>query len=130
MPLSWRALADLPWIYPTASACCGKAAERLFTEHGIRPARVISVDRPNVTRVLIAEGVGVGLLHDDTAKAAAAQGELELRFEAPTPVRVLFACLTTRGRAGVERSSPQRLGGLTSRNTIGVSCAPAAGCAS
>ena len=97
-PLNWKALAELAWIYPTASACCGRTAERLFTEKKFRPKRIISVDREDVTRTLVAGGIGVGLLHADTAKQAQARGEVELLFESPTVVRVLFAHLVTRAQ--------------------------------
>jgi len=69
-PLDWKALAELPWIYPTASACCGQTAERLFKTHQVRPRQIISVDREDVTRTLVAGGTGVGLLHADTARDA------------------------------------------------------------
>ena len=97
-PLDWRALADQPWIYPTASACCGRTAEALFKTHQFRPKRIISVDREDVTRSLIAGRVGVGLLHADTARDAAARGEVELLFEARTLIRVLFAHLANRAQ--------------------------------
>ena len=97
-PLDWRALADSAWIYPAASACCGRTAENLFKENRIRPKRTISVDREDVTRTLIAGGIGVGLLHAGTAKAAQARGEVELLFEAPTQTRVLFAHLASRAQ--------------------------------
>lgn len=90
------ALADLPWIYPPSSACCGRVAEALFQTQRFRPQRVISVDREAVTCALIASGVGLGLLHATTAEKAAAAGEVELVFQAPTPVRVLFAYLQSR----------------------------------
>jgi molybdate transport repressor ModE-like protein len=95
-PLDWAALAELTWIYPTASSCCGHAAESLFEQHRIRPKRIMSVDRGSVTRTLIAGGVGVGLLHDDAAKDAQAKGEVELVCEAPKLTRVLFAHLASR----------------------------------
>jgi DNA-binding transcriptional LysR family regulator len=95
-PLDWKALAGVPWIYPTSSTCCGATAERLFEQHQIRPRRIISIDREDVTRTMVAGGVGVGLLHADTAKDAAARGEVELLFESPKPVRVLFAYLASR----------------------------------
>ncbi len=95
-PLDWRALADLPWIYPTASACCGRTAEALFKTHQIRPKRIISVDREDVTRTLIAGGVGVGLLHADTAKQAQLRGEVEVLYKSPTAVRTMLAQLASR----------------------------------
>jgi DNA-binding transcriptional LysR family regulator len=90
----WSALAQLPWIYPTTSTCCGNTAEALFRAHGFRPQKIISIDREHVTRTLVANGLGVGLLHDTTAREAAA--EVQLVYEAPAPVRVLFAHLASR----------------------------------
>lgn len=97
-PPDWGALADLPWIYPPSSTCCGRTAEELFRTHKIRPKRTISVDREDVTRTLIAGGLGVGLLHADTAHKARARGEVEFVVESRTAVRVLFAQLATRAQ--------------------------------
>ena len=94
----WRALAEQPWIYPPSSACCGRTAELLFRTHGFRPQRIVSVDREVVTRTLIAGGIGVGLLHADTAHEAAARGEVALLHESPTDVRVLYAQLASRAQ--------------------------------
>lgn len=94
----WRALADVPWIYPPASTCCGRTAESLFKTHKIRPKRTISVDREDVTRTLIAGGIGVGLLHATTAREAEARREVELVHECPTLVRVLFTHTTERAQ--------------------------------
>jgi DNA-binding transcriptional LysR family regulator len=96
-PVDWKALAEVPWIYPAESACCGQTAEALFKAQKIRPERIISVDREAVTRTLIAEGTGVGLLHADGARDAEVRGEVELLFEAASSVRVLFAHLASRG---------------------------------
>jgi len=89
--VDWQSLARLPWICPASSTCCGQAAENLFQLRGIRPTRMINIDRENVTRSLIAGGIGVGLLHADTAKAAQTSGEVELIGEVQKGVRVLFA---------------------------------------
>jgi len=94
--LDWQRLAQLPWLCPTSSTCCGQAAENLFRAQQFRPARIISIDRESVTRTLIAGGVGLGLLHADSAEAARASGEVELLCEAQTGVRVLFAQLADR----------------------------------
>lgn len=95
-PPDWAAIAELPWIYPTKSACCSRAAERLFTSHRLQPKRVISADRQDVTRTLIASGIGVGLLHADTARSAQRLGEVVLLYETETRVRILFAYLASR----------------------------------
>lgn len=94
--LDWALLAGRPWIYPPSSVCCGRAAERLLAQHDIRPSRVVTVDRESVTRALVAEGVGIGLLHGDTAEAAASRGEVAILHVCSPPVRVLFAHLTRR----------------------------------
>jgi len=87
----WKSLAALPWVYPTESACCARTAERLFASHRFRPPRVVSADRQEVTRTLVASGIGVGLLHDGAARDAERRGEVELVVEVETRVRVLFA---------------------------------------
>lgn len=92
----WAAIAALPWVYPTESACCSRTAERLFAAHGFRPARIIGSDRQDVTRTLVASGLGVGLLHADAADAAAVRNEVRLVCEAASGVRVLFAHLASR----------------------------------
>ncbi len=95
-PLDWQRLSKLPWIYPTESACCNRTAEKLFTSHAFKPKRIISADRQEITRTLVASGVGVGLLHADTAKEAQRLGEVELLFQAQARVRILFASLASR----------------------------------
>lgn len=97
-PPDWKALADVPWVYPVSSACCGRTAEGLFRMHRIRPKRIISVDREDVTRTLITGRIGVGLLHAHTAMAARDRREIELLFECQTLVRVLFAHLSSRAQ--------------------------------
>jgi DNA-binding transcriptional LysR family regulator len=113
--LDWRVLAEQPWIYPTASACCGQTAEALFATHKIRPKRIISVDREAVTRTLIAGGLGVGLLHAGTAREAQVRGEVELLFEAPTVTRVLFAYLASRARDPIVEAAAAIMHGARDR---------------
>lgn len=97
-PLDWEALAQVPWIYPTASACCGRSAEGFFKAHRFKPVRVVSVDRQVLARTLIGSGLGVGLLHADVAEDAEQSGEVQRLAEAAEEVRVLFAYLATRAK--------------------------------
>lgn len=94
----WKAIAKLPWIYPTESACCSRTAERLFAAHHFKPKRIISADRQDVTKTLVVSGIGVGLLHADAARGAERRGEIQILFEAETRVRVLFAYLEGRAQ--------------------------------
>lgn len=97
-PLSWPVLAELAWITPTSGTCCGQAAENLFKLHQFRPRKLINIDRESVTRTLVAGGVGVGLMHAESAKEAAAAGEVDVLCEAQRSVRVLFAQLSGRAQ--------------------------------
>ena len=92
----WQELAEMPWICPAPDTCCGEAAEALFRRHNFRPTRIISVDREQVTRTLIAGGVGVGLLHAEAARSAEADGEVDLICKAHAAARLVFASLRER----------------------------------
>jgi DNA-binding transcriptional LysR family regulator len=113
-PLDWTALEALPWICPPPTTCCGRAAEEVFRAHGIRPRRIVHIDRENVTRRLIAEGAGLGLLHGEAARAAQARSEADLLCTARGGVRLLFAHLASRAgdprlaavRASLESVAP------------------------
>lgn len=94
----WQRLARTPWICPASNTCCGRAAEALFERNGFRPEKLVSVDQETVTRTLIAGGVGVGLLHADTARETEAKGEVQLLGGAQYQVRVLFAYLCRRAQ--------------------------------
>ncbi len=92
----WNTLAKMPWICPAPQSCCGNVAEQLFQQHQFRPAKQINVDHEKVTRSLIAGGVGLGLLHADTALDASAKGELVLVGEEQRKVPVYFAVRSVR----------------------------------
>jgi DNA-binding transcriptional LysR family regulator len=95
-PPDWQKLARMPWICPASNTCCGRAAEALFERNGFRPGKLVSVDQEAVTRTLIAGGVGVGMLHADTAREAEAKGEVRLLGGAQQEVRLLFGYLSRR----------------------------------
>lgn len=97
--LDWAELARLPWVCPSSSTCCGLVAERLFQAHDCRPAKIVNVDQESVTRTLIGGGVGIGLLHEETAFEAQGKGEVELLGEvAQQDVRLVFAYQSARGQ--------------------------------
>lgn len=105
---SWKELEKLPWIYPTQSTCCAGAAERVFERHRLRPAKIISVDREELTRTLVASGLGVGLLHDPKPT----KGERWVVIEdSETPVRVLFAQLARRAGEPVLAAATESMRG-------------------
>lgn len=97
-PLDWAALGELPWIFAPASRCCGGAAEQLFQAHRFRPRRIISIDRESMMRPMLAQRLGIGLLHGDTALDAQRQGEVDLLCVAHPAVVQLFAHLASRAQ--------------------------------
>lgn len=97
-PLDWAALGELPWIFAPASLCCGSTAEQLFQAHQFRPRRIISIDRESVMRPMLAQRLGIGLLHGDTALEAQRQGEVDLLCVAHPAVSQLFAHLASRAQ--------------------------------
>lgn len=109
-PLDWAALGELPWIFAPASLCCGGAAEQLFQAHQFRPRRIISIDRESVMRPMLAQRLGLGLLHGDTALEAQRQGEVDLLCVAHPAVSQLFAHLASRAQEPLFRSIHEALG--------------------
>ncbi len=109
----WQALAKLPWIYPASSACCGRAAESWFEAKGVRPRRVVSVDRQELTQTLLESGIGLGLLHADAAAAAEARGAVEILFDTGTVVRVFFASAASRAGDPLLTAAATVLGSVT-----------------
>lgn len=77
-PGDWTALSSLPWICPDPGTFCGRAAQALWAQHGIAPAKTLRVDQDSVTRTLVAGGVGVGLVHGEAALRAKAEGAVVL----------------------------------------------------
>lgn len=94
--LDWKALEAFTWVLPDARTCCGRTAEALFEAHGIRPRKIISVDRERHTRALIASGVGIGLLHGESTRLGQQAGELDLLCPATGSAKVLFTWLASR----------------------------------
>lgn len=108
-PLDWAALGELPWIFAPASLCCGGAAEQLFQAHRFRPRRIISIDRESVMRPMLAQRLGIGLLHGDTALEAQHQGEVDLLCVAHPAVSQLFAHLASRAQEPLLRAIHEAL---------------------
>jgi len=102
--LDWHSLVRQVWIVPNSGTCCGLAIEKLFCAHNLRPKQTIQIDRESVTRTLIAGGVGIGLLHADTARAAVDAGEVDILMEVEKAVRVLFVHAADRSADPVLRA--------------------------
>jgi DNA-binding transcriptional LysR family regulator len=84
-PAAWRdrvegahfaALAEEPWILTPPISTHRVLSDRLFQKHGITPARLVEADNEAVIRSLVVAGLGIALMREDLAEAAAAAGEV------------------------------------------------------
>ena len=86
-PAAWRnrvenaddaAIAALPWIMTPPISTHHGLATHFFAARGLSPATVLEADNEFVIRSLVVSGVGVALIREDLALAAAAANEVVL----------------------------------------------------
>ena len=86
-PAAWRnrvenaddaAIAALPWIMTPSISTHHALATHFFAARGLSPATVLEADNEFVIRSLVVSGVGVALIREDLALAAAAANEVVL----------------------------------------------------
>src|SRR5688500_9287684 len=86
-PAAWRGRVDaasdaeiaaLPWIMTPPISTHHALATHFFAARGLAPASVVEADNEVVIRSLVVSGVGVALLREDVALAAASDGEVVL----------------------------------------------------
>lgn len=72
----WKALARLPWISTPRNGSHYRMAEDLFRRHEFSPAKVVEADSEALITNLVVSGVGVGLMREDLALQASAEGHV------------------------------------------------------
>src|SRR5688572_3345654 len=86
-PAAWRsrvenaddaAIAGMPWIMTPPISTHHALATHFFAVRGLAPATVLEADNELVIRSLVVSGVGVALIREDLALAAAAANEVVL----------------------------------------------------
>lgn len=95
-PFDWRQLLDEVWIVPSTESCCGKVIESLLHQSPHRPQQIIRVEREHRVRSLVTAGLGIGILHTDTAQKACSFGELSILHTFPETVYTVLAYETNR----------------------------------
>lgn len=92
----WDTIAALPWIRPPRDSPHQRMQETLFEPRQLNPATVVAADQESSISTLVKAGVGLGLMRDDLARAAEAQGEVCVwdRAVATTQLSFVYA----RGR--------------------------------
>jgi DNA-binding transcriptional LysR family regulator len=106
-PASWaervarvdlRGLAALPWVRPPRHSPHQLMCERLFEPLGLIPATVVEADQEGSIATLVKAGLGLGLMREDLARAAADAGEV-FNWDGAAPVTTL-SFIFARGRDG------------------------------
>jgi DNA-binding transcriptional LysR family regulator len=93
----WPEIAALPWILTPAISTHNRLVTRLFKQQGVAPPqRRVEADQESVIESLVASGVGVALIREESARARARAGELCLWSKARLRTTLWFVCLAGR----------------------------------
>lgn len=93
---SWNDVAALPWITTPAISTHSVLAQELFQAHGVVPAKLIEADHEAVISSLVVAGLGMALMREDLALAAAAEGTVLLWGDARATTTLQFLHLRER----------------------------------
>ena len=74
----WDEIVAMPWVMTPPISTHSALAGELFREHGAAPARRVEADHEAVISSLVVAGLGVSLMREDLAVAAAAAGDVVL----------------------------------------------------
>ena len=94
----WPTIAAEPWLTTPPISTHHALAAELFAAHGIEPGRQVVADHEAVLSSLVAAGLGVALMREDTAVADAAAGRLAIFGNTRLWTRLSF--LNRRDRDG------------------------------
>jgi DNA-binding transcriptional LysR family regulator len=91
-----RHIAALPWVRPPRHSPHQQMQEDLFEPLRVWPATVVEADQESTISTLVMAGIGLGLMREDLARAAAAAGEVHI-WEGGAPATQL-SFIYARGR--------------------------------
>jgi DNA-binding transcriptional LysR family regulator len=94
--LDLRGLAALPWVRPPRHSPHQQMLDALFEPLRLHPATVVEADQESTISTLVKAGIGLGLMRDDLARAAAAADEVRIWEGARPGTQLSF--LYARGR--------------------------------
>ncbi|CAG9243811.1 LysR family transcriptional regulator [Paraburkholderia caribensis] len=92
----WNALAALPWIWTPPDSAHQRLLSRCFDEAGCQPQTVAEVDQESSMLELVKSGVGLTLVRDSTALAAAHAHALTIVDGIALPARLCFVARRDR----------------------------------
>ncbi len=86
----WKTIAAEPWLTTPPISTHHVLAAELFAAHGIEPTRQVEADHEAVISSLVAAGVGVALMREDTALADAAARRIAIWGDTRLRTRLQF----------------------------------------
>jgi len=89
---NWKAIAALPWISTPRDGSHYQMARQIFTRYRFEPAHVIEGNSEAIITSLVYAGVGLGLMREDLARKAQAEGNAVVlaKGEAQTQLQLLY----------------------------------------
>ena len=93
---SWDDIAALPWIVTPAISTHSVMTSQLFEAHGVAPAKRMEADNEAVISSLVVSGLGVALMREDLALAAAAANDVCLWRDVRAETSLQFIHLNER----------------------------------
>ena len=104
-PAAWKSrvdgadlprMATLPWVRPPQHSPHQQMLDGLFEPLRLHPATVVEADQESTISTLVRAGIGLGLMREDLARAAATAGEVRVWEGATLATQLSF--LYARGR--------------------------------
>jgi DNA-binding transcriptional LysR family regulator len=111
----WDEIVAMPWIMTPPISTHSALAGQLFDEHGVSPARRVEADHEAVISSLVVAGLGVSLMREDLAIAAAAAGDVVLWSDKRLLTTLSFIYLAEREEEPVIRALRDMLGRVWTR---------------
>ena len=74
----WRAVAELPWIAGPERSHVSRLLRQLFAQQGVLPNEAVECDQLPSMLDLVRSGLGMGLVREELALAAAEKGEVAI----------------------------------------------------
>lgn len=94
----WAAMGRLPWIWVPPLGSYPRLVTELLARHGMTPQKVVETDREAITQDLASAGVGLCLLREQRARAAAREGKIFIWEEGRTSATLSFIYPASRGK--------------------------------
>jgi DNA-binding transcriptional LysR family regulator len=92
----WTEIAAEPWIIPPAISTHYQLAQALFRAHGVEPAKLVGADHERVVSSLVASGLGLALIREESAARMVGAGEICLWRDARISTTLWFIYLHSR----------------------------------